>query len=328
VKPYKKNWMPGLVYSILLVFILGFPFATNNLYLLHILILAGMWSILCVSLHLLEITGLFTLCHAAFMGIGAYASAILCMKLGWSFWAALPLAGLIAASAAVLTGSIFLRVKGLLFAIITFAFGEAVMLAFSYWPGLGGKDGLTGLPVPNPIHLPLGLDIKFAGKIPYYFLTLIIVFISVWIIYRVEKSRLGRIFSAIQANDTLTESTGVNVYGYRLLSFGIGAFFAGITGSLYGHYHSYLAPMEFGVWTSVMIFLLVVIGGKKSLLGPVIGAIFLTIVPELLRGAKMYAPLFYAVLVLVVIFFLPEGLVSLPDRIRSLKKNVQKSATG
>jgi branched-chain amino acid transport system permease protein len=86
--------------------------------------------------------------------------------------------------------------------------------------------------------------------------------------------------------------------------------------------------MEFGVWMSVMIFLLVVIGGKKSLLGPVIGAIFLTIVPEILRGAKIYAPLFYAVLVLVVIFILPEGLISLPDRIKSLKKNAQKSATG
>jgi branched-chain amino acid transport system permease protein len=328
VKSHNKKWMAGLFYGIFLVFVLVFPFATMNLYLLHILILAGMWSILCVSLHLLEFTGLFTLCHAAFMGIGAYASAILSMKLGWSFWATLPLAGLIAASVAVLTGSIFLRVKGLLFAIITFAFGEAVMLAFSHWPGLGGKEGLTGLPAPNTIHLPLGLDIKFVGKIPYYFLTLVIVFISVWIIYRIENSRLGRVFSAIQTNDTLTESTGVNVYGYRLLSFGIASFFAGITGSLYGHYHTYIAPMEFGVWMSVMIFLLVVIGGKKSLLGPVIGAIFLTIVPELLRGAKIYAPLFYALLVLVVIFFLPDGLISLPDRIRALKGNYQKSGTG
>ncbi len=328
MKSHNKNWIAGMVYGILLIFILVFPFITNNLYLLHILILAGMWSVLCVSLHLLEFTGLFTLCHAAFMGIGAYASAILSMKLGWSFWAALPLAGLTASSVAVLTGSILLRVKGLLFAIITFAFGKVVMLAISHWPGLGGKEGLTGIPAPNAIHLPLGLDIKFVGKIPYYFLTLIIVFISFWIIYRIERSRLGRIFSAIQTNDTLTESTGVNVYGYRLLSFGIASFFAGITGSLYGHYHAYIAPMEFGVWTSVMIFLLVVIGGKKSLLGPVIGAIFLTIMPELLRGAKIYAPLFYAVLVLVVIFFLPEGLISLPDRIRALKRNYQKGETG
>jgi branched-chain amino acid transport system permease protein len=314
-----------LVYAILLVFILVFPFITKNLYLLHILILAGMWVILCVGLHLLEITGLFTLCIAAFMGIGAYASAILSMKLGWSFWAALPLAGVIAGSVAVLAGSIFLRVKGLMFAIITLAFGEVVVLAFSHWPGLGGKEGLTGLPVPNSIHLPLGLEVKFVGKIPYYFLTIGIVLISALIIYRIEKSRLGRVFSAIKANDTLTESIGVNVYGYRLLSFGIGSFFAGITGSLYGHYNTYIAPMEFGVWVSVMVFLLCVVGGMKSLLGPVIGAIFLTIVPELLRGAKIYAPLFYAVLVLVVIFFLPDGLISLPDRIRALKKNVQQS---
>jgi branched-chain amino acid transport system permease protein len=328
VKPYSKNWIPGLVYSILLVFILVFPFLTKNLYLLHILILAGMWVILCVSLHLLQITGLFTLCHAAFMGIGSYASAIVSMKLGWSFWAALPLAGLIAAAVAVLAGSVFLRVKGLLFAIITFSFGEAVMLIFSHWPGLGGKEGLTGIPIPNPVHLPLGLEIKFVGKIPYYFLTIGMVFISVLIISRIEKSRLGRLFTAIEANETLTESIGVNVYGYRLLCFGLASFFAGMTGSLYGHYNTYIAPMEFGVWTSVMIFLLCVMGGMKSLLGPVIGAIFLTIVPELLRGAKIYAPLFFAVLVLVVIFFLPDGLISLPDRIRALKGNYQKSRTG
>lgn len=242
-----------MVYGILLVFILGFPFFTQNLYILHILILAGMWVILCVSLHLLQITGLFTLCHAAFMGIGAYASAILSMKLGWSFWFALPLAGLIAAAIAVLTGSIFLRVKGLLFAIITFSFGEAVMLIFSHLPGLGRKDGLTGIPAPNPIHLPLGLEVKFVGKIPYYFLTIGIVFISVWILYRIEKSRLGRVFTAIEANETLTESIGVNVYGYRLLSFGIASFFAGMTGSLYGHYNTYIAPMVmwFDMWEDI-----------------------------------------------------------------------------
>jgi branched-chain amino acid transport system permease protein len=163
---HSKNWIPELVYAILLVFILVFPFITKNLYLLHILILAGMWVILCVSLHLLEITGLFTLCIAAFMGIGACLSHTVhetgVVLLGPCRWQ--NNSGICRRA-----GRFYLpEVKGLMFAIITLAFGEVVVLAFSHWPGLGEKKDLRvyGSEFDSS---PLGLDIKFVGKIPYYF---------------------------------------------------------------------------------------------------------------------------------------------------------------
>lgn len=305
-----------MAYGVLLAFLLAIPLFVKNLYILHILIVTGMWVILCISKHLLLFTGIFTLGHAAFMGIGSYASAILTMKVGWPFWITFPLAGLIAATVSLLACSIFLRVKGLLFAVITLAFGETVRLAFSHWPGLGGAEGLTGIPVPNSIPLPWGVTISFVGKVPYYFLVLAIAVFSVIIVNRIEKSRLGKVFSAIEENDVLTESVGVYVKGYQLLSLAIAGLLAGLAGSLYGHYNTYIAPDEFGVWTSVMIFLLCVIGGTRYLVGPIIGAIFLTFLPEILRGAKMYQPLIFATFVLGVIFFLPGGLISLPERLR------------
>jgi branched-chain amino acid transport system permease protein len=316
MKSCEVRWGQLIPYSLLFVVLLTIPLYVSNYYVLHILILSGIWIILTISLHLLMVTGVVTLGHAAFMGIGAYSSAILTMKLGWSFWAALPAAGLITVIIAMLVGVIFLRVKGLMFAIITFAFGEAVRLVFMNWREMGTTDGLIGIPAPDTILLPWGMAIQFVGKIPYYYLVLIVVSLSVLIIHRVERSRLGRILSNIEENDSLAESVGVNVQGYRLLSFTIACFFAGIAGSLFGHYHSYLVPDEFGVWTSTLIFLLCVIGGTSSILGPIIGALFLTIIPEAFRGAKVYQPLIYALLVLAVIFVLPEGLISLPKRVR------------
>ena len=305
-----------VLYGLLAVALLTCPLYVNNSYVLHIVIIAAIWIILTTSMHLLLTTGLFTLGHAAFMGVGAYASALLTMKAGWSFWLALPMAGIIAALLAATVGSIFLKVKGLLLAMITFAFGEAVLLTLTHWPG--PPDGITGIPVPNPIVIPSVITIEFVGKAPFYFLVLFITVVTVFILYRIEKSRLGRIFACINENDALTESAGVNVHLFRLISFCIACFFAGIAGSLYAHYHTYAAPKEFSVWASTLIFLFCVIGGTRSLAGPVVGALFLTAIPELLRGARTYQSLMYAVLVLGVVFLLPDGLTSLPDRLRQL----------
>ena len=314
MKAPKNEFAKIVFYLALGILLLTLPLYVKNPYILHILITAGTWVILTASLHLMMTTGLMTLGHAAFMGVGAYGSALLAMRLGWSFWVTLPLAGIISALLAVTVGSVFLRVKGLLLAVVTFAFGEAVVLTLKHWPG--PPDGLTGIPVPDPISLPGGLVIEFVGKEPFYYLILIITVLSILILYGIEKSRLGRVFSYINENDALAESVGINVHLFRMISFAIACFFAGIAGSMYAHYHTYAAPMEFSVWASVLIFLFCVIGGTRSLLGPVIGAVVLTAVPELLRGAKIYQSLAYAILVLTVIFFIPEGLISIPDKIK------------
>jgi branched-chain amino acid transport system permease protein len=316
MKVPKQAAVKWTLYGLCAIILLTCPLYVGNSYILHIIITAAVWVILTTSMHLLLKTGLFTLGHAAFMGVGAYASALLTMRAGWSFWLALPMAGIISALLAATVGPIFLKVKGLLLAVITFAFGEAVLLTLTHWPG--PPDGITGIPAPNPIVISPLISIEFVGKTPFYFLIVFITVIAVFILYRVEKSRLGRILECINENDELTESAGVNVHLFRLISFCIACFFAGIAGSLYAHYHTYAAPKEFSVWASTLIFLFCVIGGTRSLAGPVVGALFLTAIPELLRGARTYQSLMYAILVLGVVFLLPDGLTSLPDRLGKL----------
>jgi branched-chain amino acid transport system permease protein len=306
-----KNIILGVVLAALLI---SLPLYVTNSYLLHVIIVGGVWVILTISMHLLLWTGLFTLGHAAFMGIGAYTSALLVMKAGWPFWITFPLAGIVTALVAALAGYVFLKVKGLLFSIVTFAFGEAVVVIFSNWPG--PPDGLTAIPIPNAVLLPWGSVMEFIGKVPYYYLVLILTVFTVVILVRIEKSRLGKIFSYINENDALAQSAGINVHMYRVAAFTIACFFAGLAGAFYAHYNTYASPAEFSVSTSVLIFLFCVIGGTRSLIGPVIGALFLTAVPELLRGAKMFQSLIYAIIVLLVVFVVPDGLISIPDRLK------------
>ena len=134
----------------------------------------------------------------------------------------------------------------------------------------------------------------------------------------IESSRVGMTFLSVQQSEPLSESIGVNTSGFRVLAFSIGGFFAGLAGAFYSHYVSAIAPGSFGFLLAIYIFIYMVVGGTQKSSGPIVGAIFLTLVPELSRWAKEYEPFIFAVILLLVIFFLRGGLASLPERVGEL----------
>ena len=305
-----------LGHLIVLIVLLTLPVATQDPYFLNLFITVGIWTTSVWGVRLIMSTGQLTLGHAAYMAVGAYASTLLTMKAGLSFWLAFPLAGMISSLIALLIGYPILRIKGVYFSIITFAFAEIIRLIIVHWPDvLGGYGGIPNIPPPQPIF-----SIRFTSRVPFYYLILAISLATYLFMVRIEKSRLGRIFSSIHESDTLAESIGINVMKYKMIAFCLGCFFAGLSGSFYAHYFNFTSPEFFTIWQSIYCLIFVIVGGVGSVLGPFLGSLFMTLVPEFLRVAKEYEPVVYAIILILIMFLLPGGLVTLPDRLRGKEK--------
>ncbi len=303
---------------IVLIVLLTLPVATRDPYFLNLFITVGIWTTSVWGVRLIMSTGQLTLGHAAYMAVGAYASTLLTMKAGLSFWLAFPLAGIISSLIALLIGYPILRIKGVYFSIITFAFAEIIRLIIVHWPDvLGGYGGIPNIPPPQPIF-----SIRFTSRVPFYYLILAISLATYLFMGRIEKSRLGRIFSSIHESDTLAESIGINIMKYKMIAFGLGCFFAGLSGSFYAHYFNFTSPEFFTIWQSIYCLIFVIVGGGGSVFGPFLGSLFMTLVPEFLRVAKEYEPVVYAIILILIMFLLPGGLVTLPDRLRGKKKKI------
>jgi branched-chain amino acid transport system permease protein len=186
-----------------------------------------------------------------------------------------------------------------------------------YWTDLtGGTSGLAGIPPPDPINLFGLTTIVFDTKIAFFYLMLVIVIISIFILYRIEHSWFGLMWSAINESDVLAQTVGINIMGHKMLIFCITSFFMGIAGALYAHYVGMLSPYgipgsPFGFTASIYILIYVVVGGENRFSGPIIGAILLTFIPELARGLKEYMPLIFGGLLILFIFILPNGISGL-----------------
>jgi branched-chain amino acid transport system permease protein len=305
-----------LGHLIVLIVLLTLPVATQDPYFLNLFITVGIWTTSVWGVRLIMSTGQLTLGHAAYMAVGAYASTLLTMKAGLSFWLAFPLAGMISSLIALLIGYPILRIKGVYFSIITFAFAEIIRLIIVHWPDvLGGYGGIPNIPPPQPIF-----SIRFTSRVPFYYLILAISLATYLFMVRIEKSRLGRIFSSIHESDTLAESIGINIMKYKMIAFCLGCFFAGLSGSFYAHYFNFTSPEFFTIWQSIYCLIFVIVGGVGSVFGPFLGSLFMTLVPEFLRVAKEYEPVVYAIILILIMFLLPGGLVTLPDRLRGKEK--------
>lgn len=308
----------GLTYLTSMVALVAVPAFTQDPYLLNLLITTGIWSTSVWGVRVIMSTGQLTLGHAAYMAVGAYASTLLTMKVGLSFWLAFPLAGLISSFIALLIGYPTLRIKGVYFSIITFAFAEIIRLIIVHWPSLlGGFGGIANIPAPSSIF-----SISFTSRIPFYYLILGISLLTYLVMVRVDKSRLGKIFSSIHESDTLAESIGINIMKYKVTAFCLGCFFAGLSGSFYAHYFNFTSPEFFTIWQSIYCLIFAIVGGAGSVWGPPLGSLFMTLVPELLRVAREYEPVIYAIILILIMFVLPGGLITLPDRLRGKQKKV------
>jgi branched-chain amino acid transport system permease protein len=253
------------------------------------------------------------------MLLGAYSSALLSMRLGMPVWLTILVGGLFAAAVALLLSYPILRTKGVYFSVLTFLVAEIFRLAMWYTPSLsGGPAGLSKIPPPGAINL-LGItSITFTTKSSYYCLLAVVVLLSLLVLFRVERS-LGFTWMAIRQNDELAESVGINVRGHKLVAFVVGCFFAGIAGGIFAHFMHLLttdATAMFGMLTSIYVAIYMVAGGEARMAGPIVGAVVLTLAPEVARPLKEYQPIVFGALVIFIMFFMRQGIIALPYYLR------------
>ena len=249
--------------------------------------------ILAVSLNLtVGFTGQLSLGHAGFMSIGAYLSAILTQKMAIPFIIAILIGAIFAAVIAALIGYPTLKLTGDYFAITTLAFGEIIRIIIMNINYVGGARGLTGI------------QVKTNYTTAFFF-----ALITIIIIYNIIHSSFGRAMLSVRDNEVAAQSMGINAFKYKMLSFIITAFFAGIAGGLYSHYIGFIQPTVFDFNKSIDYLTFVVFGGMGSLSGSIIATIILTFLPELLRGLQEYRMIIYPLALILLMIFRPQGLL-------------------
>jgi len=252
----------------------------------------GTASLLALSIYLTLSCGMLAMANAAFMGIGAYTSSLLTMNAGAPFGVAI--AGGMAAPAllAWLVGGPTLRLSGVYLAMATLAFGEVVrifILNTESWTG--GALGLNGIPQSTQWwHVLLAVVLVLA------------------LLARLRRSKIGRAFEAIKEDETAAGLMGINVTGHKMLAFILGGAIAGLAGTLNAHLTFFIGPNEYGFDRGVEILTMTILGGINSLFGPVLGALIITLLPEVLRGLKDYRAVFNGLILVVIVLFLPKGL--------------------
>lgn len=302
------------IFFIVFLILLGVPFLIKDNYYLHLIILAGIFTILVSGYNLiLGYVGFFSLAHTAWFGIGAYTSALLSTKLGVPFWVGLLAAGILSSFFSYLIGLVTLRLRGHSFILVSFCFAEVIKLVSINWISLTqGPMGIIAIPPPENINFYL-FSLNFSAKSSFYYLILFLSLLSIYVVFRLNNSRYGRAFIAIRENEDLAKSIGIDTFGHALVAFVVGAFFAGLAGSFYAHYVSVISPELFSFQYMVTILIMLYIGGRGTIMGPIIGAMLFTGLPEFLRVSKgLRMPIFGLILVLAILF-MPKGIMQLKE---------------
>ncbi|PYM82586.1 MAG: branched-chain amino acid ABC transporter permease [Candidatus Rokuibacteriota bacterium] len=295
------------LHAALALALLAVPLWLPSPYHLHVLIMAGIFAILALSLNLLlGYAGLLSLGHAAFFGIGAYASALLALRLAWPFAAGFVAAVAVAGGSGYLTGRLAIRLRGAYFVLVTLSFAGVVSLVSVNWMDLtNGPLGLPGVPAAEL------LGFAFTTKRSAYYLVLVVAAGAYLLCARLVRSRIGRALVALRENEALAASVGVDGTRYLVLAAALSAALAGAAGSLYAHYTRFVSPEVFLFSYTLTMVVMVVAGGKGTLAGPVIGAVVFTVLPEVLRElvAWRWQMLLYGAFLLLTVSLLPQGVV-------------------
>lgn len=295
------------------------PFLKNyGIYLL------SYWLVFVIATMGLNLTvgyaGQKSLGHAAFFGIGAYTVAIL-MKAGISFWLGLPAAAFICFFVGIALGFPALRVQTIYLAFATLGFNTAVWLVMRNEEWLTG--GTFGI---NNIARPSLFGFSLEGNLAYYYFVLATALLLGALQWGLLRSPWGKAFTALRDNPIRAESLGINTRSYTLLSFAIGAVYAGIAGALFASLVQFIEPAPFTVGASIMMYLMVVVGGPGYFLGPLLGSAVGVILPEWLRFAQAWYLFVFGAAVVLLMIWLPDGLLSIPDRIKAKRQAREASA--
>jgi branched-chain amino acid transport system permease protein len=309
-----------------LALLFSVPLWMNDLYVLHVLIMTGIFIIAAMSLNLLlGYTGQLSLGHVAFFGIGAYTSSL--MSLGFEahllpgmlvtlapkpVWLGMLCAVVVAGICGWVIGRISFKVRGAYFVIVTVSFAEVVRLVALNWVELTqGPMALNNIPALR-LGTPALFEVSFLRKPANYYLVLVVAVVCYVLIRRLVNSRAGRAMIALRENEPLATSVGVDVTRFLVLATVVSAAMAGAAGAIYAHYVRIVDPDVFLFIYTVTMVIMVVTGGKGTLAGPVVGGIIFGLLPETLRAAQIKPEMqwvIYGVLMVLVVYFLPEGIV-------------------
>ncbi len=292
-------------------------------YWLDVLNSVGLYVLLALSLNLiLGDAGLFNMGHAAFYAVGAYTAAILNTRLGVPILWTLPASALVAALFAAVVGRTVVHLRGDYLLVVTIGLGEIVRIALvnDVFGLTGGANGIFGIARP----------VIFGQKIrkPQEFLYLIWGFVAVTVLlfHRLEQSRFGRALNYLREDAVAAEGSGVNTARYRLAAFALGAAWAGMTGTLFAAKMTIISPESFSFWESVVLFLMVILGGSGSIPGVMLGAALVVVLPELFRGFATARMLVFGLVMMVMMIVRPQGL--LPFRLLRFKESDVRRAEG
>lgn len=301
-KQYKKQSLIALG-----VLVVVLPFFAS-MYHTSIITTALIYVILGLGLNVVVgLGGLLHLGYAAFYAVGAYTYALLYFHFGLSFWFALPLGALFSGILGLLIGFPVLRLRGDYLAIVTLAFGEITRLILENWNDFSfGPSGIANIARPGIAGVKMRLPM---ATIFIYFIAIAMVVLTIFVVNRLENSRLGRSWEAMREDEIASQSMGIDLTKTKLLAFSIGAVWAGFVGVLFAAKTTFINPASFTVWESITILCVVVIGGMGSIPGVIVGALLFTLLPELLRSVSEYRMLVFGITLVIMMIFRPGGMI-------------------
>jgi branched-chain amino acid transport system permease protein len=236
------------------------------------------------------------------------------MKIGMSFWLAMPTAMIITAIISLIVGLVIMSSHGFAFLILTTVIGMIFSLLIGMVPYLGGTQGIQNIPPPNSIKLPF-LLIDFSTRLPNYYLMFFLLLIVVVVLWAFYSAWIGKAWRAIGLNPNLAAAMGINVFKYRLSAFVLASAIAGLMGSFYASYIGAITPTSFGMMQTILIHIKAIIGGIGfALLGPIVGSAVMTFMPEVFRVFKEYGDVMTGILLILIVLFLPNGILGLTRR--------------
>jgi len=302
-----------IIIGLLLIFL---PAFVKSIYVLHIINMVLIYIIIVSGMNIIMgYCGQFMLAQAAFYGIGAYTSAILSTRFELSFWFCLPAAIIVTCIAGLLVGLPCLKVKGHYLAIVSLGLAVVIHEAMVNLVNItNGPGGIIRIPAPSLFGMSLNTDHR------YYYLLLVFAFISVLFVNLILGSRVGRAFIAIRESYTAAEAMGINHRFYKIIGFVLSASYAGLGGSLYAHLINFVSPDSFGLEELLLEIAMLLVGGIGTIAGPILGATVLSFGYEYLRALKGLQMVVYGLMILFFVIFIPQGLVTIKDRVLAFKR--------
>ena len=302
--PRQRNFMVG----ILLAVAIAFPYFSSS-YQTNVMTTALMYVVLGLGLNIVVgMAGLLDLGYVAFYAVGAYTYALLNHHFQLGFWTVLPIGGGLAAIFGIMLGFPVLRLRGDYLAIVTLGFGEIIRLVLENWGEFSkGPSGISNIARPSLFGMEFSLD---SAIIYLYYLMILFVIVTIFIVNRLQDSRLGRAWIALREDEIACQAMGIDKRKTKLVAFSLGAFWAGIIGVVFAAKTTFINPASFTFLESAIILAIVVLGGMGSIVGVIFGALVLILLPEYLRALSEYRMLAFGAILVAMMVFRPQGLIS------------------